>query len=140
PVRVATPSASAPPQPKRPSKPKPAAPVRDESYIEKLSEAQALLATDPKGALDVFKAAFDRGNMPAARSLLTQATVALEEGGACKVTGLSRPRPFQIEVPVSRPTVVATSKGVVVSWVDNHLDSRRRQAFTVLLDSAMRRI
>lgn len=112
----------------------------DRDYVEVLSEAQGLLATEPTRALEVFKAAFAKGNMPVARSLLTQATVASEEGSLCRLTGIARPRPFEIEVPVSRPTIVPTSKGVVVSWVDNHLDVRRRQAFTVLLDSAMRRI
>lgn len=114
--------------------------AQNEDYVEKLSEGQELLATDARRALEAFKVAFERGNMPAARSLLTQATIASEEGGPCQLTGLARPRPFDLEVPVSRPTVVPTNKGVVVSWVDNHLDVRRRQAFTVLLDSALRRI
>jgi serine/threonine-protein kinase len=114
--------------------------VKSAGYVEALAEAQGLLATEPKRALEVFKAAFDKGNMPAARSLLTQASVALEEGGPCQVTALGRPRPVEIEVPVSRPAIVTTSQGAVMSWVDNHLDMRRRQAFTVQLDPALRRL
>jgi serine/threonine protein kinase len=111
-----------------------------EPYALKLGEAQELFTRDAKLALDVFQAAFRQGNMPAARSLLSHAAVAVEEGGGgCRVTGLGRPRPFQLEAPASRPTIARTERGLVVSWVDNHLDPRERQAFTALLDSSMRR-
>ncbi len=112
----------------------------NEPYALKLAEAQELFARDPKQGLDAFQAAFRQGSMPAARSLLSHASVAVEEGGgACRVTGLGRPRPFQLEAPASRPTIARTERGMVVSWVDNHLDPRERQAFTVLLDRSMRR-
>jgi hypothetical protein len=78
--------------------------------------------------------------MPAARSLLSHASAAVEEKSKCRLTGIARPRPFQIDAPVSRPSIVLTAKGPVVAWVDNHQDPRRRQVFSVLLDSAMRRI
>lgn len=113
---------------------------KNENFIEKLSEGQELLAIDTERALEAFKVAFERGKKAPARSLLTQATIAATEGGVCKLTGIARPRPFDLDGPASQPSVVPTSKGVVVSWVDNHLDARRRQAFTVLLDSALRRI
>jgi hypothetical protein len=71
---------------------------------------------------------------------LSHAQVALEEAGKCRLTGIARPRPFQIEVAVSRPSLALTSKGAVFSWVDTHEDPRRRQAFTVMLDSSLRRV
>ncbi|HET9956547.1 MAG TPA: serine/threonine-protein kinase, partial [Polyangiaceae bacterium] len=111
-----------------------------EPYAKKIAEAQELLRTDPARAVEAFRAALKEGSQPAARSLLSHAAVAVEEAGDCRVTGVSRPRPFQVDVPVSRPTLAVTTKGIVVSWVDNHFDPKRRQAFTVLLDSAMRRI
>ncbi|HYO96477.1 MAG TPA: hypothetical protein VER33_18320, partial [Polyangiaceae bacterium] len=133
-----TPAAFAP-RTRAGSKPEPIGEMESAVYADKLQKAQELLATDPKRSLEMFRAAFDAGGMPVARSLLSHVAVAVEEAGSCKVTGISRPRPFQIEVAVSRPTIAVTSKGVVVSWVDNHFDARRRQAFTVRLDSAMRR-
>jgi serine/threonine-protein kinase len=112
----------------------------NEPYALKLGEAQELFTKDAKKSLDLFQSAFRQGSMPAARSLLSHATVAVDESQAgCRVTGIARPRPFQLEGPASRPTIAYTPKGSVVSWVDNHLDQRERQAFTVLLDSAMRR-
>lgn len=114
--------------------------VEDEAYAKKIGEAQALLLTEPGRAVDAFRAAFQDGAKPAARSLLSHASVAVEEASKCKVTGVSRPRPFQLDLPVSRPSIAYTSRGAIFSWVDNHQDPRRRQAFTVLLDSALRRV
>jgi serine/threonine-protein kinase len=112
----------------------------NEPYALRLAEAQELMPRDAKRALDIFQTVFRQSNMPVARSLLSHATVAVEEtDGKCAVTALSRPRPFQLETPSSRPTIARTSKGSIVSWVDNHLDPRDRQAFTVLLDESMRR-
>jgi serine/threonine protein kinase len=120
--------------------PRPISAEETEPYALKLAEAQQLFTSDPKRALEVFQAAFRQGSQPAARSLLSHATVAAEETqGNCRVTAVSRPRPFQLENAASRPTIARTSKGSVVSWVDNHLDPRQRQAFTVLLDASMRR-
>lgn len=128
--------------PKRPApKPEPVmTDVESEPYAKKIAEAQELMRSDPARAIETFRAAFQDGSMPAARSLLSHATIAVEEKSKCRVTGISRPRPFQIDVPVSRPSIVVTAKGPVVAWVDNHQDPRRRQVFSVLLDSALRRI
>jgi hypothetical protein len=60
--------------------------TEDEPYAKKLAEAQELLKTDPQRAVDAFKAAFADGNMPAARSLLSHAAVAVEEKGKCRLT------------------------------------------------------
>jgi len=139
---VARPPPSARPSSKKPPKTEPLvmADVEVEAYARKISEAQELLLTEPGRAVDAFRAAFQDGGKPAARSLLSHASVAVEEASKCKVTGVSRPRPFQLDVPVSRPSIAYTSRGAIFSWVDNHQDPRRRQAFTVLLDAAMRRI
>jgi hypothetical protein len=120
--------------------PRPIEAEENEPYALRLAEAQELMPRDSKRALEIFQSVFRQSNMPAARSLLAHATVAVEEAaGKCAVTGLSRPRPFQLDAPSSRPTIARTSKGTIVSWVDNHLDPRARQAFTVLLDGSMRR-
>jgi eukaryotic-like serine/threonine-protein kinase len=113
-----------------------------DAYARLLFEAQDLLTNGSgKDALDSFKAAFAAGSQPPARSMLSQATVAVEEGnGPCRVNALARPRPFGILEPSSRPTLVKTDRGIVYSWADTHLDSKRRQAFSVLLDGSMRRI
>ncbi len=113
-----------------------------EAYSKLLFEAQDLLSNGTAGvALERFKLAFQAGAQPAARSLLSQASVVVEEGGgACRVSALARPRPFEISEPSSRPTLVKTDRGVLFAWIDSHADSKKRQAHAVLLDSAMRRI
>jgi len=104
--------ASARPQPsarsKRAAKPVESAPVSDvesDGYAKKIGEAQQLLVTDPAGAIEMLRSTLKGGEMPATRSLLAHAQVLLEETGKCKVTGIARPRPFQLEVPVSRPAI-----------------------------------
>jgi eukaryotic-like serine/threonine-protein kinase len=113
-----------------------------DQYAKLLFEAQDLLTNgSAKDALERFKAAFAAGSQPPARSLLSQATIVVEEGGgACRVDALARPRPFSISEPSSRPTLVKTERGILYGWVDNHVDAKKRQGHVVLLDSAMRRV
>ncbi|HKY35250.1 MAG TPA: serine/threonine-protein kinase [Polyangiaceae bacterium] len=113
-----------------------------EPYAKLLFEAQDLLTNGTaKAALEGFKTAFAAGAQPPARSLLNQVTVIAEEGGGtCRVSALGRPRPFTIETPCSRPTVVKTDRGTLYAWVDAHADPKKRQGYAVLLDGAMRRI
>ena len=113
-----------------------------DAFARLLFEAQDLLTNGSgKDALDSFKAAFAAGAQPPARSLLSQATVAVEEAnGPCRVAALARPRPFDIAEPSSRPTLIKTERGILYGWVDTHVDPKRRQAHMVLLDNAMRRV
>ncbi len=114
--------------------------VETDPYALKIAHAQELLASgDGKGALDAFKDAM-KGGAPVARSVLSHMSVAIEEpSGPCKLTGISRPRPYSIELPVSRPTLLHSSAGTVFVWIDNHQDAKKRQAYAVLLDDALRR-
>ena len=111
-----------------------------DAYALKISHGQELLASgDGKGALDVFKDAM-KGNAAVARSVLSHMSVAIEEpSGPCQLTGISRPRPYGIDVPVSRPTLQHSSAGTVFAWIDNHQDAKKKQAYAVLLDDALRR-
>ena len=112
-----------------------------EAYSQKIARGQELLASgDGKASLEVFKDAL-KGGAAVARSVLSHMSVAIEEpSGPCKLTGISRPRPYSIDVPVSRPTLLHGSEGTVFVWVDNHVDTKKRQAYGVLLDDALRRI
>jgi len=112
-----------------------------EAYAMKISHAQELLASgDGKGSLDAFKDAM-KGGAAVARSVLSHMSTAVEEpSGPCKLTGISRPRPYSIEVPpISRPTLLHSSAGTVFVWIDNHQDPKKKQAYAVLLDDALRR-
>jgi len=111
-------------------------------YAKLLFEAQDMLTNgSAKEALESFKAAFAAGGAAPARSLLSQATVLVEEGsGPCRVDALSRPRPYGITEPSSRPTLIKTDRGILFSWVDTHVDPKKRQGHAVLLDNAMRRV
>ncbi|RYZ03658.1 MAG: serine/threonine protein kinase [Myxococcales bacterium] len=113
-----------------------------DAYTKLLFEAQDLLTNgSAKDALERFKAAFAAGSQPPARSLLSQATIVVEEGsGSCRVDALARPRPFGISEPSSRPTLIKTERGILYGWVDTHVDPKKRQGHVVLLDGAMRRV
>jgi serine/threonine protein kinase len=141
PVRMAKggakPTASAPAK----TKAKAAVDPETEPYAAVIGEAQALFAKEPKKALERFKEAYAMGSAAPARSLLSHATVAVEEASpkGCKVTSIARPRPYSIEQAVSAPALVHTPEGALLSWVDNHSDPRRRQGYAVLLDESLRR-
>ncbi len=111
-----------------------------DAAAEKIARGQELLAKgDGKGALDAFKEALKTGTA-VARSVLSHMSVSIEEpSGPCKLTGISRPRPYSIELPVSRPSLLHSSAGTVFVWIDNHQDAKKKQAYAVLLDDALRR-
>jgi serine/threonine-protein kinase len=123
------------------SKSKPSVDPETEPYAQVLGEAQTLFGKEPKKALEKFKQAYAMASAAPARSLLSHATVAVEEATAkgCRVTGIARPRPYSIEQTVSAPGLIHTTEGPLLTWVDNHADPRRRQGYAVLLDEALRR-
>ncbi len=117
-------------------------PLEKAPYAELISKAQVALVGGKKDeAMQGFREAFNNGGMPVARSLLSQAGIALKAtDGSCRARALGRPRPFDVVVPASRPSVARTRQGILVAWADNHSDSRRRRGFATLLDDALRRV
>jgi len=112
-----------------------------EPFAVLMREGQGLFAKNPAAALEKLKAAYALGAPSPARSLLSHASVAVEEAtrGGCKVVAIARPRPYPIEQPASVPALIRTSEGALLAWVDNHADPKRRQAHVLLLDDALRR-
>ncbi len=112
-----------------------------EPFASLVREAQGAFAKDPKGALETLKAAYAQGSASPVRALLAHASIAVEEATprGCRVTAIARPRPYQLEQAIASPSLVRTAEGVLVGWVDNHADPRRRQGHVVLLDEALRR-
>jgi serine/threonine-protein kinase len=133
------PSATAPARAK--PAPKAAAEPDTDSFAALVREAQGSFAKDPKGALEQLKAAYAQGSPAPVRSLLSHASVAVEEATprGCRVTAIARPRPYQIDQAASPPALARPSEGTLLGWVDNHADARRRQGHVVLLDDALRR-
>ncbi len=116
-------------------------PLERDPYARQIGAAQEALAKgDTKTALRAFREAFNDGGKGVARALLSQAAVGVKQSGNCKLTGLGRPRPFDLLGPTSRPTVALTSAGPIAVWADNHLEVSKRQTFAVLLDGALRRV
>jgi serine/threonine-protein kinase len=117
-------------------------PLEREPYALNINQAQQSLSSgQPEQALKGFREAFANGATGVARTLLAQATALLEHGdGSCKPTGLGRPRPFDLVAPSSQPALTYTEFGPILAWVDNHLETNKRQGFSVLVDRALRRI
>ncbi|MBX3182319.1 MAG: protein kinase [Polyangiaceae bacterium] len=120
----------------------PTEPLEAAPYALQIASAQQLLNSDKHAeSLAMFREAFNAGGTRVARGLLNQAGTALRpEKGRCRLTGLSRPRPYDNTARPSRTTAAVSDTGTLFVWVDNHEDSRRRQAFGVLLDGALRRV
>ncbi|HTQ05857.1 MAG TPA: serine/threonine-protein kinase [Polyangiaceae bacterium] len=127
------------------ARPKPAPKVAvdpdTEPFAALVRDAQGSFAKDPKGAIEQLKAAYAQGSPAPVRSLLSHATVAVDDATprGCRVTAIGRPRPYQIDQAASSPALARTSEGTLLGWVDNHADARRRQGHVVLLDDALRR-
>jgi serine/threonine-protein kinase len=119
------------------------------AWMASVREGQAAIATgDLKLAQKYMKEAFDKGGghgVPRTmlEHLSVAATSAATDRGACKLTGLARPRTFDLGMPASarpvgsgRPSITMGPRGAVITWNDAH-DSADH-AYTVVLDDAMR--
>ncbi len=117
-------------------------PLETEPFGLQIGSAQARLVEGERAAaLTMFKEAFNAGGHRAAQSLLHQAAVSLaKQDGPCEVTGLGRPRPFDVFVPSSRPSLTLTATGPLVAWADNHEEPGKRRGYAALLDNALRRV
>ncbi|HEY6725080.1 MAG TPA: hypothetical protein VI197_13680, partial [Polyangiaceae bacterium] len=117
-------------------------PAEVEPFALQIGSGQDWLS---KGNLDnatrMFKEAFKTSGSEVARGLLLQATAAEEARDApCRLTGIGRPRPFEIVSPASRPTLALTERGLVFGWIDNHEEKTKKQGYTSLLDDLLRRV
>ncbi len=112
-----------------------------EPFAQLVRQAQGLFRGDQGEAIEKFKAAYALGSASPARSLLSHASVAVDEAtrGGCRVVSISRPRPYLIEQAASLPAILQTTQGTLLAWVDNHADAKKRQGHVVLLDEALRR-
>lgn len=117
------------------------APVERGDDAELVGEAQRLLFEGQSAAaLEQFQAAFDVGQGKAARSLLTHTAVALDSPrGACALSGIGHPREFLADTESSKPLVLETETGLLVTWADSQGTEGRTQARVTLVDSALRR-
>ena len=118
------------------------------SWMRPMQEAQqAIAAGDLKGAAKLLKDSFDKGGHGAPRTMLDHVNVAIAGAGdakaACKLTGLSRPRSYDLGVtqpvrPIAagRPDIVYGAQGAVITWTDAHEGTEH--AYTVVLDEALR--
>ncbi len=118
------------------------APLETEPWALQIGAAQTWLTKEePQRAATMFREAFKNGGGGLARNLMSHAEAVQENRKSpCAVTGLGRPRPFDVVAPPSRPAVASTDLGTVVAWSDTHEDMRRRRAYSVLLDRELRRV
>lgn len=143
PVVSAPPSASATPSAKPPPE-QPAAPLLP--WRTSVSEAQdKLKANDHRGAFKALKEAFDKGGHGVPRTMLDQVQVAINADAAkstCSVTGLGRPRTYDLQTLVpkrvsgGRPFIALGANGPVVTWTDTH--EGPEHAFAAVLDDSLR--
>ncbi len=64
---------------------------------------------------------------------IDQTKVAEKATGPCRPAAFSRPR-FQTEKRAERPAIAATSKGALVTWLDDHEQDKRDHVYGTMLD------
>jgi serine/threonine-protein kinase len=102
---------------------------------------QAITDGDLSRAIKLLKDGFDKGGHGVPRTLLDQVTlasVAKQAKSACELTGLGRPRTYDLSpnvraVGAGRPSIAMGSQGPVVVWTDAHDGSEH--AYAALLDA-----
>jgi serine/threonine protein kinase len=117
-------------------------PLESEPYALQIGSGQQWLARGERDkALTMFREAFHNGGTGLARNFVSHAEAALGgDPSPCQLNGLGRPRPFDTVSPSSRPAVATGAGTVLVAWVNTQAGSDDRQAYTALLDSALRRV
>ena len=115
-------------------------PIEQGPGAELINKAQQQFRSDQhEEALATLELA--RGENPnIALSLIRHANVALEETGSCRLAGIGRPRPFNVEVPASHARIALGSEGILAVWTDSHQDPKRRNVYAAVLDDSLRRL
>jgi len=112
-------------------------------YSSLIGQAQQLLsAGNVESAIDLLQNASSLGASvaPIARVYLEQfKTIAKEAVGPCKPVAFSRPR-IRTERRAQSPSVRASAKGLLVTWIDDHEQKERGHVYGVLLDASGRAI
>ena len=118
----------------------------DHPWLPRVREAQALIAAgEHDKASEQLKLVFDETKHAMVRNLMEQEKVARELAvakGACLVTGLNRPRRYDLLEPSPKlvnaeaPTLALGPKGLVVAWTDDRGGHDR--AYAAVLDDALR--
>jgi serine/threonine-protein kinase len=105
----------------------------------------AVASGDLKLAAKLFKEALDKsGGHGVPRTLHDYLQVAMASGdrAPCHLTGLGRPRSYDLAAGVAKPpnakwaSIAVTPKGAVITWTDAHDGSEH--AYTAVLDDALR--
>ncbi len=109
-----------------------------------VAKAQDAIALgDLDGATKALKDAVQLGNHPFPATMLNHVAMAAKAGGVCKLTGLGRPRTYDLLedktkiVPVvSAPSIAFGPNGALVVWTENR--DGNEQAYAVSVDDALR--
>ena len=124
------------------------APTALASWMRPVQEAQlAITSGDLKGAAKLLKDSYDKGGHGLPRTLLDHLNIAIagqsDAKATCRLTGLARPRSYDIGVtqpvrPIAsgRPDIVYGAHGAVLTWTDAHEGAEH--AYAVVLDEALR--
>jgi serine/threonine-protein kinase len=143
-------SASTTPPPPDPSSARPVASASASApWMRQIQDGQQAITTgDLKGAAKLFKDAFDKsGGHGLPRTLNDHLAVAIagasDAKATCRLTGLARPRSYDLGVtqpvrPIAsgRPEIVYGAHGAVMTWTDSHEGAEH--AYSVALDDALR--
>jgi eukaryotic-like serine/threonine-protein kinase len=118
------------------------APLEVGGFSDSIVKAEAALsAGNGEEAIRLLDEAIKNGGEGIATNLRGHVRSALENPNApCRLRAIGRPRPFNVSDPASRPTIASANSPSIVAWVDAHEDKSKRQVWTTLLDSAMRRV
>jgi eukaryotic-like serine/threonine-protein kinase len=140
-------SATPPPVDSNAARP-PSKPTTMVAWTRQVQEAQLAISNgDLKGAAKLLKDSFDKGGHGMPRTLLDHLNVAIagasDTKASCKLTGLARPRSYDLGVtqpvrPIAagRPDITYGAHGAVLTWTDPHEGAEH--AYTVVLDEALR--
>ncbi|WP_146651094.1 serine/threonine protein kinase [Labilithrix luteola] len=116
--------------------PKSSPSVEEPKWGPSIGEGQRLFAQGQFGeAQKKFQDAMAVGGAGAAigKSFIEQTKFVEKLNGMCKPTFFARPR-LSGDKRAERPSIVATAKGALVSWTDDHEQDKREHVYGVLLD------
>lgn len=112
-----------------------------------VSRAQeAIAAGDLEGAVKLLKEAYSLGGHGVPKVMLEHVEQALDgkrKGGACTLTGLARPRSYDLKeekvrtIHAGKPSIAVGPSGPVVVWTETK-EADKTWAYAVALDDAMR--
>lgn len=114
-------------------------PANAPGWVQTISQGQDELARgNISDAVRSFERAAEANDSGMIKLMLDHAKIAAGSKGACRMTGLGRPRSHEQSSAARHSAIVSLGAGTLASWIDEHRGAGQPSVSAALIDASLR--